>query len=175
MWKSARVEGATGLPSWTTASLRTPSRSRKTALGMRSGYDGKQRPRRAALPLGSVNLERGMGHQEMPQHRLESLRVRRDVGGVHGGDEDARVRGLRGVAAVAANDAGDGGAGLLGVLDGGDEVGAHLFFDAAAADGEDEQRVFGFEAASAQPGLEDGRPAFVVGAGRELADVVGGR
>ena len=77
----------------------------------------------------------------MPDHGLEGFRVRRDVRGVDGGDEDAGVGDGCGVASVAANDADDFRAHGFRILEGGDEVGADVLFEVAAADGEDQEQV----------------------------------
>src|SRR5579871_2253065 len=116
-----------------------------------------------------------MSHQQVPEHGLEGLGMRSDVLGVDHGDQDGGVGGAAGMAAVAADDSGDMRALGLGVLDGADQVGADLLFEVAAADGENEQRIGGAQPADPQPGFEDAGPAFVIGAGGQFGDVVGGR
>ena len=59
----------------------------------------------------------------MPDDGLKGFRVRRDVVGIHRGDDDAGGRFLCRVATVASDDAHDGGADRLGELNGGDEIG----------------------------------------------------
>ena len=111
----------------------------------------------------------------MPDHGLEGFGVRRDVVGIDGRDDHAGV-GLRGcVTAVFTYDADHARADLLGELDGGDETGGDVFLEVAAADGEDEERVFGVEAGAAEPLDEHAGPTVVVGAGGEFRDVVGRR
>src|SRR3954447_11572378 len=100
--------------------------------------------------------------------------MRRHVCGVHGGDDDARVGGLGSVAAGSADDSYDGGAGFFGELDGADEVGADVLFQIATADGEDDDAVFAGQSTAFKPAHEDRLPAFVVHAGGEFRDVVGG-
>ena len=71
----------------------------------------------------------------MPDNGLEGFAVRRDVVGINGGDDDARV-GLRGgVAPVFAYDADDAGADLFGELDRRDETRGNVFLQVAAANG----------------------------------------
>src|SRR5262249_6828000 len=101
--------------------------------------------------------------------------VGRYVFGVDGRHKNARIRRLSSIAAVASDDPGDTGADSFGVLNGGDQVRTDLFFQIAAAHGEDQQGIGIAKAADAQPVLEDAGPAFVVGAGGQFCDVVGRR
>ena len=98
--------------------------------------------------------------------------MRRDGRGVHGRDDDCRIRDLCGVAAVFAHDADDGCAAFLCELQRFDEIRAHVFFQVASADAEDEERVLLAQPAAAQPLGEDGAPALVVCARGEFGDVV---
>src|SRR5437867_9094870 len=116
-----------------------------------------------------------MRDEQVPHHRLKCFRVRRDMVRVHSGNDDAGGGFLCRVTAVATDNADDGGTGRLGELNRADKVRADILFHVAAANRENEQAVLGAEAAAFQPLAEDGGPAFVVGAGGEFGDVVGGR
>src|SRR5262249_29551898 len=73
---------------------------------------------------------------------------------------------------VPPNDAQNGGPASPGQLDGGNEVGTNILLQIAPADGKNEQAVPTLKPAALQPFGEHGAPTFVVGAGRELGDIV---
>src|ERR1700685_4521368 len=129
---------------------------------------------RDGLPFGGLHFDCGVRDEQVPDDGLEGFGMRSDVGGIDGGDEDAGVGDGGGVASVAADDADDFCADGFGVLERGDEIGADVLFEIAAADGEDQEQVVGAEAAGAQPAVEDRGPAFIVGSGGEVRDVGGG-
>ena len=101
--------------------------------------------------------------------------MRGGVLGVDRGDDDRHVGDLCRVAAITADDADDAGTALLGKLEGTHKVGADVFFEVAAADGENEERVLLVEPAALEPLGEDAFPALVVGARGQLGNVVGRR
>src|SRR5262249_2246147 len=165
--KSSSVVGATGRPSRSMLALMTPSRSTKTARLAVTAL--------SPSPLGRVLLQLRVRHQAVPDHRLERLRVRRDALLVHGRDRDDHVAGLSGIAAVAADDAEYLHVARLRLLDGGDDVGAHVLLQVAAADREHQDGILRAGAAHLEPFGEHGVPAFVVGARGKLGHVVGRR
>lgn len=116
-----------------------------------------------------------MRDEQMPDHRLKRLAVRRDVSRVDRRHNDTRRRFLRSVTAVASNDADNRGANLPGELNCADEIWADVFLQIPAADGENEQAVLRVQPAAFEPLGENRGPAFVVGAGSQFGNVVGGR
>jgi hypothetical protein len=142
----------------------TPRPAMNSGFGF--GLDG--------FPLGFGGFDFGVGDEEVPDQSLEGFGVGGDIGGVYGGDDDAGVGDLGGEAAVAADYAADGGAGFLGVFESADEIGADIFYGVAAADGENEDHVGFVEMRAAKPVGVAGVPAFVVNAGGELGNIVGG-
>src|ERR1700694_2120372 len=104
-----------------------------------------------AFPLGLVDLEVGVGDEEMPDDRLERLGVRRHVVRVDRGDDHTGVGDLGRVAAVLADEADAPGADLLGELESGDEIGRDVLLEVAAADGENHYAIPGGEARASQP------------------------
>src|SRR5665213_1829689 len=100
MISSLGPHGGNGLPSRTTGSFKTPSRSKKTA-----GRTLGRLRRSDAFPFGCAGLERRMRHDEVPDHRLERFRMRRDVSVVHDRDDNSGIGARCGVAAVPADDA----------------------------------------------------------------------
>src|ERR1700683_2224513 len=115
-----------------------------------------------------------MRYHQVPDNCLKCLRVGGYVRRIHGRDEDAGIGHGRGESAVPPDDADDFAANLFGELQGRDEVRADLFFKSAAADGENKDGVAGAKLTDAKPVLEDAGPAFVVRAGSQFGDVVGG-
>ena len=113
-----------------------------------------------------------MRHEQMPNNGLKRFGVRRDVLGIDDRHEDAGVRDFSGISAIAPDYADDFGTDLLGVLQRGYEVGADIFFEIPAANGEDQQRVFRVQPADFQPRFEDAGPAFVVGACGQFGNIV---
>src|SRR5208282_2173072 len=77
--------------------------------------------------------------------------------------------------AVASNDADNRGADLPGELNGADQVGADVFFEITTADGKNEQAVLCVQPAAFKPLGENRGPAFVVGAGSQFRNIIGGR
>ena len=77
--------------------------------------------------------------------------MRRDARGIDGRDQDYAIADLLRVAAIAADHAEHLQASLLCLLEPGDNVRADVFFQIAAADGKNEQRVFAVELASFEP------------------------
>jgi len=115
-----------------------------------------------------------MGNHEVPNDCLKRLRVGGYVSRIHRGDEDAGISHSCGESAVPPDDANDFTANLFGELQGRDEVRADLFFEIAAADGENKDGVAGTKLTDAKPVLKDADPPFVVRAGSQFGDVVGG-
>src|SRR5205085_11760448 len=101
-----------------------------------------------------------MRDEAVPYHRLEGLGVGRDAARVDRRHDDHAVADLLRVAAVAAHHAEDLHAALLRFLEPGDDVGADILLQVAAADREDEHRVVRAAAAGADPGGEDRLPAL---------------
>src|ERR1700675_313098 len=106
---SAIVIGEKGLPSRTSASLRTPSRSRNTAFTVIAKSTNP-------FPLRLPRLERRMCNQKMPHHGLKGLRVRRDRFRVDCRNDTDGVRYFSREAAVAADDTNNGRTDFLGIL-----------------------------------------------------------
>src|ERR1051325_3842800 len=100
--------------------------------------------------------------------------MRGDMGGIHGGDNDAGVSDLRGKASVAVDDGGDLSANRTRRFERSYQIWAYLLFEIAASYGKHENGVFLLQAAHAQPLFENGGPAFVIGAGRQFGNVIGG-
>jgi hypothetical protein len=108
----------------------------------------------------------------MPHYGLECFRVWRDVGRVDGRNDDADVSNFGRVAAVSADDAQDFRPHSFCVLQSSHQIGADISCAIAATDRKDEHEIVRAQAADAQPGLEHGCPAFVVGSRRQFRDVV---
>src|SRR6266550_1076304 len=111
----------------------------------------------------------------MPHHGLECLGVRRDVFGIDGRHDHARVRSLRGVASIAAHYANHLRADRLGMLERHYQIRANILFEISAADREDEERVAWCEPAYLEPFDEHCCPALVIRARRKFRYVVGRR
>src|SRR5579862_7969542 len=116
-----------------------------------------------------------MGHDEVPDHRLKGFGVGGHVLDGDSGNHDAGICDLGSVTAVAADDADDSRADAPGKLQALDDIGADVVFDAAPANGEDEQGVVGAQTAAEEPVRVAGDPAVVVDAGGQLGNIVGGR
>ena len=115
-----------------------------------------------------------MRYEEVPEHRLKGLGVRRDIVGVDRGHDDAGISHFGSVTAILAHQPDDPCADLFGELHRGDEIRGHVLLEVAAADRKDEQRVLCIEAAAAQPFGEHAGPAFVIGSCGEFGDIVRG-
>ena len=111
----------------------------------------------------------------MPYHRLEGLTVWCYVSRINRRDDDTRIRYLCRVSPVPPDDRGDATPSTPGILNGGDEIRAHTLFEVSSTHREDEEAVFAPKTAAAKPAVKYARPAFVVGAGRQLRDVIGWR
>jgi len=116
-----------------------------------------------------------MRNPQMPNHGLERFGVRRDVGGIDCRDYNRHVRNLRRVSSVAADDSEDRATSFLRELQCAHQVRTDIFFKAAAAYRQHEDRVFFVESASLEPLGKNGGPSIIVGARRQLGDVIGGR
>ena len=92
-----------------------------------------------------------MRHQEMPEHGLKCLGVRRDRVGVDRRHDHAGVRDFGGIPAVTCYDAQYFGADSLRVLKCEREVGTDVLFEIPTADGKHEERVGCREPAHLEP------------------------
>lgn len=137
--------------------------------GLSEGFD------RDRLPLGLVHLEIRVRDEQVPDDRLESFAVRRDVVGVNGRYDDACISDRSCEPAIFADDSDNPRADLAGKLQGGHEIWRDVFLQVAAADRQDEQGIFFFESRAAQPFDKDGGPAFVIRARSEFGNVIGWR
>ena len=115
-----------------------------------------------------------MRDQEMPDHGLEGLGVRRDCGRVYDRDDDAGVGDLCSVAAVAADHSADFGADLARVLQSAHEIGADIFLRVATADGKNKHQIVVVQPRTAKPVGVASVPAIIVDPGGEFGNVVGG-
>jgi hypothetical protein len=79
---------------------------------------------------------------------------------------------LGGVAAISTYDPEHFGRARLGEIDRLDDIRTDIALGIAAADGIDQDRVFLVELADLKPSRKDGVPAFVVGTGGELRNIV---
>ncbi len=127
------------------------------------------------LPLGGGALQQRMAHQQMPQHGAQPFGMRRNAIGRERGNDDALFGDLARESAIAPHDAENMRAGFGRRFQRADDVDRYVLLAAAAAHGEDQHAVARADARTLQPGGEAGVPTFVVGAGGELGDVVGGR
>src|SRR5437773_12344044 len=98
----------------------------------------------------------------MPDHRLESLGVRRQRVAGHGRDDHADVGDLRGESTGPADDTEDAGTHTFGVLERADEVDADAALRVAPTNREDPDDVTGTETASSKPVGEGRVPSVVV-------------
>ena len=171
----ARPAGRSGDSGWPdagsgTRSLRTPSRSRKTA---RRRLNRRARPR--ALPVPGLRGQLRVGDERVPDDRLERLderrlqrRRRRRRRSPTSASSASAPPGCPTTPKIAAPTA-------VRELDRVDEVDRDVVLARAAADREDEERVARAQPRDLQPGAVGGLPALVVGAGGQLGDVVGRR
>src|SRR5207249_8792973 len=68
----------------------------------------------------------------------------------------------------------DCGSNLLGVFQGSHDIRANLLFKVAASNREDKNRVLLLELTHAQPIFKHSRPSFVIGAGSQFRNIIGG-
>ena len=95
--------------------------------------------------------------------------------GASAGNHDAFFGGLARESAVAAYDAEDVRARFRCRFERAHDVDRYIFLAASAAHREDQHAIARTDARALQPRGEAGVPAFVVGAGGKLRDIVGGR
>ena len=110
----------------------------------------------------------------MPDNRLKSFRMGRGMYWVDRGYDHAGVGNGGRIAAIAPYDSRNFRTYLLGKSQRRDEIRADILFEIAAAYRKYQQSIFGPQAADGEPGLEDARPTFVIGASCQFGNVVGG-
>src|SRR5690349_19477786 len=116
-----------------------------------------------------------MRDEQMPEHRLERFRMRSDVSGVYDRNNHAGMGDTRRVTAVLADDTNDARALFLRELEGDDEVRRNVLREISAADGENKNTVAVVQPRTRQPFGKYGRPTLVIGACRELGNIVSWR
>ena len=116
-----------------------------------------------------------MRDEEVPNNALKGFAMRRDVCGIHRGNNDARGGFFRRVTAIATDDADHRCADLFGELNRVDEIRTDIFFQIAAPNRKNQQAVFCSETTALEPFGENRRPAFVIGARGEFGNIVGRR
>lgn len=100
-----------------------------------------------------------MRDQQVPDHGLEGLGMRRHVVRIDRRYDDDHVADLRRVASVTADHPEDARADFLRELQRTNQIGADILLDIAAADREDEDRAVRIEPADCEPLAEDDVPA----------------
>src|SRR5690349_6463858 len=113
-----------------------------------------------------------MRNKQMPNHRLESLRVWRDRFAVDRWYDHASICYLRGIATVASDNTGHLRADGLGQLQRRDQIRADVLLQIAASDGKYEYRIFRLQLADLEPLDEHTRPTLVVRACGQFGHVV---
>src|SRR5262249_3415226 len=116
-----------------------------------------------------------MTDKQVPNDSAETFRVRRDAVGRGSGYDDALVRDALRVTTVLADNAEHFRAAAARLADRRYQIDRDVVLHVAAADGENEDRVAPAEAGDFQPLCKAALPPFVIDAGRELRDVIGGR
>src|SRR5208282_1198263 len=130
--------------------------------------------RRHRFPFGRFHLYRWMRYEQMPDHRLEGFRVRRDMDWVHRGNQNAGIGDRSRVTAIAAYDADDLRANQLRIFQRGDQIWAYILLEVPTTNRENQQQIFGAQTTGAQPTIEDRTPTFIVGARCKFRNIVGG-
>src|SRR5512132_3925858 len=115
-----------------------------------------------------------MRNQQMPDQRLERLRVRGHRIRIHYRDNHARLRDFRRKTTVSANDPHDLSAHGLSVFQRSDTVYADPSFRVSASHREYKYSILPFQLAATEPVAIRGLPTIVVDSGRQFRNIVGG-
>src|SRR3954447_1597647 len=135
-----RCPDTTGANASTSRSVRTvaaASQSRFCACGWDltiTAFSSVRGGAPNALPLGLVQLQRRMAHEQMPDHGLERFGMRRHRVGIDGRDNADGVAHLGGIPAVASDHAKHLGSHRLGVLERAHKIGADVLFETPTTD-----------------------------------------
>src|SRR5580704_12060811 len=111
----------------------------------------------------------------MPEDRAKAFGVGGDSVGSKGWNHDAFFGGLARESAVPPYDAEYVGACFGCCFERAHDIDRYVFLAATAAHRENQHAVARTDARAFEPGGKTGVPAFVVGSGRQLRYVVGGR
>ena len=108
----------------------------------------------------------------MPDHSLKGFAMWGYGFLVNDWDQNHRVTNHLGVAAISADHAEYPDPPGLRLIQGMDNIGADIALGIATTDREHHDRVLVIGATGAKPGRKYGLPAFVIGPGRQLGDIV---
>ena len=108
----------------------------------------------------------------MPDHCLKRFRVGGYQCGGNSRHHHHHVTCFFGIATVATDDPQDSRATPFGFVQRPHQVGTHVSFDISTAHRKNEHGILCSRPAGAQPGLEDGRPTFVIRARGQFGNVV---
>src|SRR3954451_23245563 len=135
-----RCPDTTGANASTSRSVRTAaavSESRFCACGWDltiSAFSSVRGGAPDTLPLGLLQLQCGVAHQQMPDHGLERFGMRRHRVGIDGRDNADYDAHLGGIPAVASDYPKHPGARRLGVLERAHKIGADVLFETPTPD-----------------------------------------